>query len=644
MSTRHQAGMASQAAPGPVVPRAGSRLRLRPVAEVRIDGGMWATRRQVNREVTLPAARTCLEEDGSFDNLRRAARLIPDGPAAGSIAADSHVYKWLEALAWEQANGPSPQLTGWLQDTTTLIEAAQEDDGYLNTHFRQPASRFADMAHGHEDYCAGHLIQAAVAHQRVTGDGRLAGVAVRFADYLCSVFGPDGRQAVPGHPEIETALIELTRLTGQTRYLDLARYFIDHRGLGLLAWSRYGPAYYQDRVPLRQTRTPEGHAVRALYLAAGAADLAAEDGDDDLLTALTGQWDAMVSSKTYLTGGVGARWEGEAFGDPFELPPDRAYAETCAAIASIMWSWRMLLATGLAACADLIERTLYNAVLPGIGLDGTRFFYVNPLQWRGGDNAMSVQSPGRGRQPWFGVACCPPSVMRFLSSLQHYFCTQSSAGVQVHQFAPGTITAVTATGPLGLRVSTGYPWEGEVAFEVTAAPDEATEVAVRIPAWCDEATVRVNGTDAGPARPGSYAAIRRRWARGDQSTLELPMPVRMTRAAAAIDAARGCAAGERGPLVYCIEQADTPSTPLGQILLGTGAAGTAWRPGLLGGVHVIEAPAVISPEHQNAGFPYGSRARPQASSQAATVTAIPYYAWAHRGLDGMRVFIPEARP
>jgi hypothetical protein len=624
------------------MPSAGSQLLLRPATDVRIDGGMWAARRQVNREVTLPAGRTCLTEDGSFDNLRRAAHLVPDGPAAGSIAADSHVYKWLEALAWEQASGPAPELGGWLRDTSALIAAAQEADGYLNTHFRDPASRFTDMAHGHELYCAGHLIQAAIAQQRATGDSQLAGVATRFADYLCSVFGPAGRPAIPGHPEIETALIELARLTGRARYLDLARYFIDHRGLGLLAWSRYGPAYYQDRVPLRQTRSPEGHAVRALYLAAGAADLAAEDGDDNLLSALLGQWDDMAATKTYLTGGVGARWEGEAFGDPFELPPDRAYAETCAAIASIMWSWRLLLATGRAACADLIERTLYNAVLPGIALDGTRFFYVNPLQWRGGTNAVSVQSPGRGRQPWFGVACCPPSVMRFLSSLPHYFCTQSASGVQIHQYAPGTITAETGRGPIELRVSTGYPWDGQVAVEVVAAPEAAAEITVRIPAWCPAATVAVNGTDAGPAEPGSYATVRRRWARGDQLALELAMGVRVTRAAAAIDATRGCAALERGPLVYCIEQADTPGTPLGQVLLGTGAAGTAWRPGLLGGVHVIEAPAVISLEHQNAGFPYASRAMPQASSQAATVTAIPYYAWAHRGLDGMRVFIPGA--
>jgi uncharacterized protein len=643
MSSPSQPGATgAAAATGPVAPRAG--IRLQPVPGVTIDGGLWAARRQVNREVTLPAGRTCLEDDGSFDNLRRPAGRIPDGPSAGSIAADSHVYKWLEALAWEQASGPDPEQAGWLRDTAALIAAAQEDDGYLNTRFRDPAVRFADLAHGHELYCAGHLIQAAVAQQRVTGDGQLTGVAVRFADYLCSVFGPAGRQAVPGHPEIETALIELTRLTGQARYLDLARYFIDHRGLGLLAWSRYGPAYYQDRVPLRQTRAPEGHAVRALYLAAGAADLAAEDGDDGLLSALLRQWDAMVSAKTYLTGGVGARWEGEAFGDPYELPPDRAYAETCAAIASVMWSWRLLLATGRAGFADLIERTLYNAVLPGIGLDGTGFFYVNPLQWRGGDNAMSVQSPGRGRQPWFGVACCPPSVMRFLSSLQHYFCTRTDAGVQVHQFAPGTITAVTAGGPLELRVSTGYPWDGEVAFEVTTAPAGTAEISVRVPAWCRAATVRVNGAEQGPARPGSYAVVSRRWARGDQLTLDLPMPVRTTTAAPEVDATRGCAALERGPLVYCVEQADLPGAPLGRLRLAGGAARSTWQPGLLGGVHVIEAPGLLAPAEPGPGFPYGDDAAAPAGGQAAAITAIPYYAWAHRGLDGMRVFIPEARP
>jgi hypothetical protein len=611
---------------------------------VRISSGLWAERRRVNREVTLAAGRDCLAEDGSFDNLRRVGGVTADGPAAGSVAADSHVYKWLEALAWEQANAPSETFAAWQRETTALIKNAQQADGYLNTRFRDPAERFRDIAHGHELYCAGHLMQAAIAQQRATGETSLTGVAVRFADYLCATFGPGGRQAVPGHPEVETALLELYRLTGRAPYRALARYFIDHRGQGLLASSRFGSAYYQDRIPLRQTPVPEGHAVRALYLAAGGADLATEDGDDDLLGALAAQWQAMYATKTYLTGGLGARWEGEAFGDPFELPADRAYAETCAAIASVMWSWRLLLATGRPGYADLIERTIYNAVLPGVSLDGERFFYVNPLQWRAGASASSDRSPGRGRQPWFGVACCPPSVMRFLSSLQHYFCTQSSSGIQLHQFAAGTITGTTAGGRLELNVATDYPWDGRVDLEVVTAPDADAGISLRVPSWCGAATITVNGTDADvPGGPGTYATVRRRWRRGDQVTLDLPMTVRRTRSASAIDATRGCAALERGPLVYCAEQADAPPrVPLERLRLTGGQTRVKDRPELLGGIRVIEGPGITGTSDRDQEFPFRDYPTADTDGIPVTITAIPYYAWAHRGVDSMRVFMPEA--
>jgi uncharacterized protein len=332
----------------------------------------------------------------------------------------------------------------------------------------------------------------------------------------------------------------------------------------------------------------------------------------------------------YVTGGLGARWEGESFGDPFELPPDRAYAETCAAVASVQWAWRLLLATGEARYADLIERTLYNAVLPGVSLSGDRFFYVNALQLRGdAPLAEDERVVSNGRQPWFGTSCCPTNVMRTLASLEHYFTTSSADGLQVHQYAPMRVRTLVGAGPVELDVATGYPWDGTVEFEVLSAGEAPWTLSLRIPAWAPDADLAVNGRPVGErAQPGEYAKIRRRWARGDVVTLKLPMPPRLTRPDERIDAVRGCTAIERGPLVYCVEQVDQPPGALvDQVRIDDGPLTAAARPGLLGGTTVVEAPG-----------------RVPASGAAATLRAVPYFMWANRGLGATRVWIPLAWP
>ena len=618
--------------PGPVDPTASARITLRPLPlrDAPITGGLWAQRQRVNRETTIPMGAAQLEAAGSFDNFRAAAA-GSGGSYHGPVYQDGEVYKWLEALAWEQARRADPQLAAWQREVTGLVRDAQEPDGYLNT-FEQvtggAADRFHDLPFNHEIFNVGALTQAAVAQVRTGHDDGLIGTARWAVAQLGATFGPGRRDGVCGHPLIEMALTELYRLTGDPDGLALARYFVEARGHGVLAslgLDRFaGSTYYSDRIPVRETAAPEGHAVRAVYLAAGATDLATETGDADLLTALQGQWEAMTATKMYLTGGLGARWEGESFGDPFELPTDRAYAETCAGVASVQWAWRLLLATGEARYADLIERTLYNAVLPGISLSGDRFFYVNALQLRADAPAAEDERVvSNGRQPWFGTSCCPTNTMRTLASLQHYFVSGSAEGLQVHQYAPMRVRS----GDIDLEVGTEYPWDGTVEIEVRGRREAPWTLALRIPGWAADATVTVNGQPARvTAAPGEYASIRRSWARGDAVALTLPMPPRLTWPNERVDAVRGCVAIERGPLVYCLEQAGQPDGVLvDEVRIEDGSMTAVPEPGLLGGVTGVEAPG-----------------RASAGGAAITLRAIPYYAWANRDIGAMRVWIPRA--
>jgi DUF1680 family protein len=612
---------------------------------VTLEGGFWGRWQAVNRERALPHGFRMLEAAGNLENLRIAAGRSA-GPYRGPVFMDSDVYKWLEAAAWEVGRAPSEALTRLMDAAIELVGAAQGPDGYVNSHYTvaEPGRRWTDFAQGHELYCAGHLCQAAVAHHRATGDTRLLAIARRFADHVAGLFGPGKRVAVPGHPEIETALVELYRETGERRYLDLAGFFLDERGRGRVGPGRYNSAaYYQDRVPVREATELEGHAVRQLYLTAGVADLYLETGEPALLTALRRQWDDLVGRKLYLTGAAGARHLAEAFGQPYELPSELAYGETCAAIASVTWSWRMLLATGEGRFADLAERTLYNGVLCGVSLDGERYFYVNPLASSGAEERI-----GRGgcvRREWHLVACCPPNVMRLIASLGHYVATRDGAGLQVHQYAAGRIAAEFGPGRrVAVRVDTGYPWDGAVRLRVEEADGSPWALALRVPAWCAGARVRVAGQEA-PAVPDAsgYVRLERAWAPGDVAELDLPMAPRLVEAHPWIEGTRGCVAIERGPLVYCLEQADHPGTPVADLEIDAGAPlGAAWDGDRLGGVTVVRA----------AGFQVDSGAwsdrlyRPVGAAPAparrpAPLTAVPYHAWANRGPGAMRVWIPR---
>ncbi len=633
--------------PAPAVPTAGAAVVLRPLTQhqVRITGGFWAGRQSANRTAVVRIGYERLVAAGNLDNLRVAAGAAT-GPVRGPVFMDSDVHKWLEAAAWEYGRDPDPLLLDRIREVTAVVAAAQAPDGYLDSvqQVRFDGQRYTQLPTSHELYCAGHLFQAAVAQARCTPDTALLDVATRLADHLLATFGPGRNEEVDGHPVVETGLVELSRATGRTAYLDLARWFVQARGHGSVERHGKAPTYFSDRVPVRDATTVEGHAVRAVYLAAGAADVAAETGDSGLQDALVRQWSSMTRTKSYVTGGLGARWELEQFGDPYELPPDRAYAETCAAIGSIQWSWRMLLATGDAAYADHIERTLYNAFLPGVSLDGTEFFYVNALQVRDGAHADDERSPALGRRGWFDVACCPPNVMRLLSSLEAYLATSTDAGVQVHQLVTGTIASAHAR----LTLTTGYPWDGEVRIEVSDTDEEPWEVAVRVPGWAVSATASVNGHELTAPAPG-YLRVRRVWTRGDILVLSLPMDVRAVRPHPRIDAVRGCVAVERGPLVYCLEAADAGGAVVDDVRVGVADVHDAQvvdEPGLLGGVTSLTLSVAVL---QDPGTePYRPVRHPESDLPAVhrrePVRLVPYFAWANRGPGAMRVWLPLAEP
>jgi DUF1680 family protein len=655
---------------GPVVPSGSATVAQRPLPApgARLADGLLHSWQRRNVQASMPLALRQVAVAGNLDNLR----LATQGPAQvafrergrgydsvaapaglgyhGPVFMDSDVYKTLEAIGWARESadaGESAEIgefETFAADAIALLGRVQQDDGYLNSYIQVSGEpRYGTLASSHEMYCAGHLIQAAVALARGSGDAAALGIAVRLADHLVREFAGQ-RRGLDGHPIIETALVELYRETGTEAYRDLAAQFVDQRGYGLVGDSGFGLRYLQDHAPVRQETTVVGHAVRALYLEAGVTDVAIETGDAELLGSSARRWADMTAAKTYLTGGNGSRHVDEGFGDRFELPPDRAYNETCAAIAAFHWSWRLLLATGEPRYADHMERILYNTFAAAVGTDGDRFFYVNPLQRRA--DHYEKDDPGRRRE-WFKTACCPPNIMRLLASLQHYLAAESGDTLYLHQYTSATV----AGAGLALEVSTDYPWDGLVSVRVTSAPGDEREIALRIPAWSATAGLAVNGSaEQVSACALSYLRLRRAWRAGDEIRLRLDMTPRWTRPDPRLDAVRGCVAIERGPLVYCFEQTDQP-VALDELAVVPGvplAEHAVTLPGVGRTVQVTMPGGHLSQEAGDAawsGRPAQATESPSAGQQASlSATAIPYFQWDNRGPGAMRVWIPAATP
>jgi hypothetical protein len=616
---------------------------LRPLGldEISVTGGFWHDYQALNADSIIEHCLEWMERIGWIGNFDRAAAGTGGADHSGIEFVDSEIYKLLEAMAWELGRVGDDALAATYASLVARVSAAQEPDGYLHTSFGRPGqrSRFSDLEWGHELYCFGHLIQAAVARLRTGHDDELPAVARRVADMLYREFGPEGRVAVCGHPEIEPALAEFARATGDERYLELARLFVERRGTGTLAVVEDGAEYFQDDMPVRDADVLRGHAVRALYLAAGALDVAVDTDDADLKASIARQWENTVARRTYITGGMGSHHKDEAFGADFELPPDRAYSETCAGIASIMLSWRLLLETGEARYGDLIERTLLNNVLASPREDGCAFFYTNTLHQRVAGapphpTDVSQRADSSMRAPWFEVSCCPTNVARTLASVPLYFATADDTGVQLHQYGGYQVNTQIGDETLTLTVATDYPFDGVVTVTVDAAPSAGMRLSMRIPAWAREgASWHCSDPTATLEVAHGYLAVGGALPVGSVIRLELPMEPRLTFPDPRIDAVRGEVAVERGPLVLALESIDLPTgVTLDQVRLDASVP-------LVRTEHGADAQVLVVPHDPNRDWPYGRDARTP-SQALGRISLIPYFRWANRGPSTMRVFTP----
>jgi len=623
-------------AAGEAVPR---NVQAVPFTDVTITDSFWAPRREANRTASIPVNLENLEKAGNLENLRLAARKATTG-FRGPVFMDSDVYKALEAAAYSLATDPDPALDKRLDEIIAIIAAAQEPDGYINSFYtvREPGRRWVNLRDNHELYCAGHMFEAAVAHYRATGKKNFLDVAVRFADCIDSVFGPPPKRlGYPGHPEIELALVKLWRATGERRYFELARFFVENRGRKFFAdehrtpHERYDGSYWQDDVPILEHRAIKGHAVRAAYLLSGATDVAAETGDAALLRMIHRVWRNTTERNMYLTGGIGPSAHNEGFTVDYDLPNPTAYQETCATIALAQWGHRLALLHGDAKYADVVERALYNGVLAGVSQDGTKFFYVNPLESRGTHH----------RSPWFGCACCPPNVARTLASLGGYAYAASDGALWVNLYIQGAAKAEIGGRAVTMAVRTDYPWDGAVTLAPAPSAPGEFELRLRIPAWCEGATIAVNDRIvSAPVMDRGYAVLRRTWRAGDAVKLDLPMPVRRIAAHPNVKANQGLLAIQRGPLVYCLEACDQ-AEPLADLYLPADAELSAAKDAaLLGGIVVVRGRAVLAAEQDWARTLY----QPAAAARRVPIAAIPYYAWDNRAAGAMKVWLPTAPP
>ncbi|HEX4092607.1 MAG TPA: beta-L-arabinofuranosidase domain-containing protein [Trebonia sp.] len=610
------------------------------IKEVQITGGLWADKQRLNADTILQHCESWMERIGWIGNFDRAAADMITGSHAGIEFVDSEIYKLLEAMAWELGREPSDLLARRYQVLAERVAAAQQPDGYLHTSFGRAGQppRYSDLEAGHELYCFGHLLQAAVARLRTGHDDVIPQVARRLADHVDREFGPDGRVGVCGHPEIEMALVEFARATGEQRYLELARLFVERRGTGTLGSHRFGQEYFQDDIPVRAATTMRGHAVRALYLASGALDVATETGDGELAAAVRRQWANGVAHRTYITGGVGSHHQDEAFGDDFELPADRAYAETCAGIASVMLSWRLLLSTGEDCYADLIERTLLNNVLASPREDGRAFYYTNTLHQRTpgqvpDERQLSQRAESGLRAPWFEVSCCPTNVARTLASVSGYFATASDDGVQLHQYGDYQVSTELAEGHVRLQVSSPYPAGGAVAVTIIEAPAAAITLRLRVPAWASGVAVL---SEPATTRTSSAVEIRRTFRAGDAVQVTFPAAARATHPDPRIDSARGAFAVEQGPLVLALESTDLPPDwSVNEITADPGSLAT----------DDAGATTVDVYRHLPAPAPWPYYAEPAGKDgERVRARLIPYHQWANRGPATMRTWLPVARP
>jgi DUF1680 family protein len=624
-----------------------AKLHSVPVRAVTIDEGFWSKRRKTNVERSIPTMREQLEQHGRMDNYRRLVGKSSE-PQKGPFYSDSDIYKWIEASGFALQSGDIPELHKVTASMIQEVVAVQEPSGYLNTYYVQDKVSQRMLTHsqevGHELYNLGHMIQGSIAYYRATGDPTLMNAGAKMVEgFLLPNFGPgpDRKPIVSGHPEIEMSLIELYRTTGNKQYLQLAGYILggdDRMGL-----EKRRTIYMYSGTPFTQRTRLEGHAVRAMYACCGATDYYMETGDQTYWKALNHLWEDLSEHQMYITGGVGARAAGEAFGEPYELPNAQAYGESCAAIGNMMWNWRMLAASGEAKFADVIERALYNGINSGMSLDGTLYCYRNPL-------AFDPDSGETIRNPWYDTTCCPPNLERTFASLPGYFYSTSKDGVYVHLYDNSTLDWHLDNGAsLKIAQKTNYPWDGDVKIAVTPAQASDFTLFVRIPGWVKGAKVAVNGKSVDRAQAGQYLAIKRQWAPGDTVSLNFPMPTEVVASNPRVTENRGLVAVQRGPVVYCLEQLDQPNTPAltDVALLANLPANKAFqaehKADLLDGVTVLHHNGVARETSAKDEPLYMAPGTDAPKMKSQSLTLIPYYAWANRKPTQMQVWATYSR-
>lgn len=573
-------------------------------SQVKITDHFWLPRINKHAEVTLPACiNQCENETQRVKNFAIAGGLEP-GEFKGLVYDDSDLYKMIEGCSYSLMNHPNPELEKKLDEIIAKIASAQQEDGYLMTYFilGDLSQRWTNMDK-HEMYCCGHLIEAGIAYHNATGKRSLLDVALKYANHIDDTFGEGKKSWVPGHQEIELALVKLYRVTKDERYLNLSHWLLEQRGHGLGDWQ--AKDYYQDLKPVSQLSKISGHAVRAMYQFTGMADLASITKDTAYIHALDRLWDDVVQTKMYATGGIGSSRKNEGFTDDYDLPNADAYCETCASVGMVFWNQRMNMLKGDGKYINVLEKAMYNGALAGISLSADRFFYVNPLESDGTHH----------RKPWYGTACCPSQISRFLPSVGNYIYATSADALWVNLYISSETSVSVQDVPVSIRQETNYPWEGKVQLSVSPQQEETFAVKLHLPDWCKNYTLKVNDREVKLVVNAGYVVIDRIWAPGDRVAFDMAMPVEVIAADPRVKANTGKRALQRGPLVYCMEEVDNPQYDAVTLLPSMNYT-TAFESGLLGGVTTITA------IHADETYQF-----------------IPYYAWDNRAPGKMKVWV-----
>ena len=578
-------------------------------SHVKINDNFWSPRLSKHVSATLPVCIDQIEnQTGRIRNFENAAK--GEGEHSGIFFDDSDVYKALEGMAYSLINNPDPELEKKADEWIDKFAAAQQPDGYINTFYTLTGldKRWTNMDK-HEMYCAGHMIEAGVAYYQATGKRKLLDVCIRMTDHMMSQFGPGKRHWVPGHEEIELALVKLYQTTQEQKYLDFAYWLLEERGHGhgtMGDEGKWDPVYYQDIVPVRRLTDISGHAVRCMYLYCGMADVAALKNDTGYIAAIDRLWDDVVHRNMYITGGIGSSRDNEGFTEDYDLPNLDAYCETCASVGMVLWNQRMNQLTGDSKYIDILERSLYNGALAGISLGGDRFFYVNPLESKGDHH----------RQEWYGCACCPSQLSRFLPSIGNYIYASSDDALWVNLYIGNTGQIRIGETDILLTQETDYPWDGSVKLTISTSQPLEKEIRLRIPNWCKTYDLSINGKRINVSEKKGYAVIKD-WKSQDVIALDMDMPVEIVAADPHVKENFGKRAIQRGPLVYCMEEIDNPEY-FDQIQLSPSTTfQTAFVSDILNGIKTIKT-----------------------NGRAQSATFIPYYAWDNRKAGKMRVWIP----